>query len=87
MESATPSEPRLRALLEAGLALTAELSLDSLLQRLAEVAAQLTGARYAAIGVLDPSGLHLERFITHGLDEQERTRSATRRTDAGSSAP
>ena len=73
MESTTPSEPRLRALLEAGIALSSELSLDSLLQRLTELSAELTGARYAALGVLDPSGLHLERFITHGLDERERT--------------
>ena len=72
VESATPSEPRLRALLEAGMALASELSLDSLLQRLAELSAELTGARYAALGVIDPTGSQLERFITHGLDEAER---------------
>ena len=72
MESATPSEPRLRALLEAGLALASELSLDSLLQRLTELSAELTGARYAALGVIDQTGSNLERFITHGLDESER---------------
>jgi len=72
VESATPSEPRLRALLEAGMVLASELSLDSLLQRLTELAAELAGARYAALGVLDPTGSHLERFITHGLDERER---------------
>ncbi|HYX77566.1 MAG TPA: GAF domain-containing protein [Gaiellaceae bacterium] len=70
MESATPSEPRLRALLEAGMALASELSLDSLLQRLTELAADLTGARYAALGVIDPSGSHLERFITFGVDDE-----------------
>jgi signal transduction histidine kinase len=72
VESATPSEPRLRALLEAGLALASELSLDSLLQRLTELSAELTGARYAALGVIDQTGSNLERFITHGLDESER---------------
>jgi len=72
VESATPSEPRLRALLEAGMALASELSLDSLLQRLTELAAELTGARYAALGVIDPSGLLLERFITHGIDDELR---------------
>src|SRR5205814_1522326 len=72
VESATPSEPRLRALLEAGMALASELSLDSLLQRLTELSAELAGARYAALGVLDPTGSHLERFVTHGLDERER---------------
>ena len=72
MDSASPSEPRLRALLEAGMALASELSLDSLLQRLIEVAAELTGARYAALGVIDPSGSQLERFITHGIDAETR---------------
>jgi signal transduction histidine kinase len=70
--SATPSELRLRALLDAGIALASELSLDHLLQRLTEVAAELTAARYVALGVIDPTGAHLERFITHGLDEDSR---------------
>src|SRR5262245_35473461 len=72
VESASPSEPRLRALLEAGMALASELSLDTLLQRLTSVAAELTGARYAALGVIDPTGSHLERFITHGIDVEAR---------------
>jgi signal transduction histidine kinase len=68
VEAATPTESRLRALLDAGLAITSELSLDALLQRLVEVAAALTGARYAALGVIDPRGTHLERFLTTGID-------------------
>jgi signal transduction histidine kinase len=72
VESATPSEPRLRALLGAGMALASELSLDNLLQRLTELAAELTGARYAALGVIDPSGSRLERFVTHGVDDDLR---------------
>ena len=48
--------------------LYSELSLDALLQRLVEAAAALTGARYAALGVIDPSGLQLERFLTTGID-------------------
>jgi signal transduction histidine kinase len=72
VESATPSEHRLRALLEAGMALASELSLDSLLQRLTELAAELTGAGYAALGVIDPSGSRLERFVTHGVDDELR---------------
>jgi signal transduction histidine kinase len=63
-------QPRLRALLDAGIALTSELSLDALLQRLAETAAQLTDAEYAALGVIDPSGRGLERFVVHGLDDE-----------------
>ena len=72
MESATPSEPRLRALVEAGIALASELSLDDLLQRLTELAVELTGARYAALGVIDATGLRLERFVTHGVDDTTR---------------
>jgi GAF domain-containing protein len=67
-----PSETRLRALLEASAALNAELSLETLLQRLVELAAELTGARYAALGVLDPSGARLERFVTYGVGDDER---------------
>ena len=44
------SGSRLRALLEAGIALTSELSLDTVLQRIVELSAELTEARYAALG-------------------------------------
>ena len=64
------SENRLRALVETGVAITSELSLDALLQRLVEAAAELTGARYAAIGVIDRSGNELERFLTTGIDAE-----------------
>ena len=63
---------RLRALVEAGMALTSELSLDALLLRLVEVAAELTSARYAALGVTDDAGTALDRFITTGIDESQR---------------
>jgi signal transduction histidine kinase len=62
------SEKRLRALVEAGMAITSELSLDALLQRLVEAAAELTGARYAALGVIGATGTQLERFLTTGID-------------------
>jgi len=62
------NERRLRALVEAGMAITSELSLDALLQRLVEAAAELTGARYAALGVIGPTGTQLERFLTTGID-------------------
>src|SRR5215208_2744007 len=68
------AEERLQSLVDAGIALTSELSLDTLLQKLVETAASLTGARYAALGVLDPSGTYLERFITTGLTQTERDR-------------
>ncbi len=55
------------ALVEAGIALTSELSLDAVLQRLTELAAELTGARYSALGVIDQTGAALEGFYTHGV--------------------
>jgi signal transduction histidine kinase len=67
---ASSSENRLRALVETGVAITSELSLDALLQRLVEAASELTGARYAALGVIDPSGSELERFLTTGIDAE-----------------
>ena len=61
---------RLRVLVDAGIALSSELSLDALLQQLVEKAALLTGARYAALGVIDQSGTGLERFLTTGVDAE-----------------
>ena len=34
----------------------------------------MTGARYAALGVIDPTGTSLERFVTHGIDDETRAR-------------
>jgi signal transduction histidine kinase len=59
---------RLRALIETSIAINAELSLDAVLERIVEAAARVTGARYAALGVIDRAGTALERFITHGID-------------------
>jgi signal transduction histidine kinase len=58
---------RLRAIVDAGVALASELSLDAVLQKIVETAAELTGAQYAALGVIDPSGQALERFIVTGI--------------------
>src|SRR5204863_6275182 len=62
----------MRALVETGMAITSELSLDAALQRLVEAAAELTGARYAALGVIGPTGTQLERFLTTGIDAATR---------------
>ncbi|HET8607209.1 MAG TPA: GAF domain-containing sensor histidine kinase [Gaiellaceae bacterium] len=71
----TPPEPdRLRALFDATISLTSELSLEALLQKIVEIAASLTGARYAALGVIDPSGSALERFVTTGVDPEAHAR-------------
>lgn len=70
MGAVSPHEDRLRAVLEAGVAITSELSLDALLQRVVEKAVELTGARYGALGVIDRSGSRLERFVTTGIDAE-----------------
>jgi signal transduction histidine kinase len=70
VDAVSASEGRLRALFAAGTAISSELSLDAVLLRLLEAAAELTDARYAALGVIDPSGAHLERFLTHGIDAE-----------------
>jgi signal transduction histidine kinase len=64
---------RLRTLLDTGIAISSELSLDTVLERIVEAASSLTGARYAALGVIDRTGLGLERFITTGIDNETRT--------------
>jgi signal transduction histidine kinase len=63
-------DDRSRALIDAGIALSSELSLDAVLEKLLETVATLTGARYAALGVIDRSGQTLERFLTHGIDDE-----------------
>ena len=72
MELRSLDETRLAALLDAGRGLVAQLEVDAVLEELLRVACELTGARYAAIGVLDEDRRRLERFITRGIGEAER---------------
>ena len=65
---AMPETARLRGLVQAGIAISSELSLDVVLQRIVETAAELTGAMYAALGVIDATGRGLERFAYTGID-------------------
>ena len=65
-----PSEDdKLRRLLEVGRGLVSELDTEAVLDRILEEARAITGARYAALGVLDEPRTALERFITAGIDE------------------
>ncbi|NUS96709.1 MAG: GAF domain-containing sensor histidine kinase [Gemmatimonadaceae bacterium] len=60
-------QARLRQLDVATSALITDDSLDAVLTRTVQVAAQVLGARYAAIGVVGPDGKVLESFTTHGI--------------------
>ncbi len=63
----TEASERLRTLVQTGIAITSELSLDSVLERIVEAAARVTDAEYAALGVIDRAGTGLERFVTYGM--------------------
>lgn len=71
-DSGALDELRLRELIEVGRSLVAELDPEAVFRKVLEVACELTGARYAALGVLDEDRHELERFITHGIDEEGR---------------
>ena len=66
--NAPSTQERLRELLAATAPLITEVSLDGVLRRVVHVAAQVIGARYAAIGVVGPDGKTLESFTAHGID-------------------
>lgn len=68
------SQERLERLVAAGTLLVSELSLEGVLERVAEIAAEIIGARFAAIGVLGPDGRLLESFTTYGVSAEERAR-------------
>ena len=61
-------EAKLRRLLEVGRSLVGELDPEAVLERVLEEARGLTGARFAALGVLDKTRTELERFLTSGID-------------------
>ncbi|HYL55605.1 MAG TPA: GAF domain-containing sensor histidine kinase [Gemmatimonadales bacterium] len=65
---------RFERLLTAGLAIFAEHELQAVLQRVADAARDVVGARYAALGVLNEAGTGLAQFVSSGLSEAERAR-------------
>ncbi len=66
------TQERVEALLDAYLSVHAGLDLDRTLHRVVEVAVDLVGARYGALGVLSPRG-GLSRFVHVGIDEAQAT--------------
>ena len=60
------------ALLDAIVAISSDLDLHSVLDRIIVAACQITGAQYGAIGVIGQGGGGLVDFVTHGVDEEQR---------------
>jgi signal transduction histidine kinase len=83
MSTTADREMRLRELAEANVAVGSQSSLEDVLQKTADVAARLVDARYAALGILDRTGAHLERLITSGMDETTRAQIGDLPSDHG----
>ena len=62
----------IRRLLDVGRSLVTELDLQVVLDRVLETAREITGARYAAVGVLNDRRTELAQFLTSGIDEESR---------------
>lgn len=65
----------IRRLLDVGRALMTDLDQRAVLDRVLATARELTGARYAALGILDERRAELDQFLTSGVDEQEARRT------------
>ncbi|HEU5421979.1 MAG TPA: ATP-binding protein, partial [Nitrolancea sp.] len=61
---------RLEVVSHSVLAVTSALELDTVLRRIVDLARELAGARYAALGVPGHDG-RLQAFVTSGIDEAE----------------
>jgi signal transduction histidine kinase len=64
------TQGRLRALLRANQAIVQQLDLPTVLRRIVDVAVELVGAQYGALGVISPHG-GLEQFITVGMTDEQ----------------
>jgi signal transduction histidine kinase len=62
----------LRTLIALGNTVLEESELELVFARVIDAARELTGARYAALGVLDGRRERLERFLTTGIDDDTR---------------
>jgi two-component system, NarL family, sensor histidine kinase DevS len=69
MAQGNSEEPWIRRLLDVGRTLTRELDERLVLDRVLETAREITGARYAALGILNEQHSALAQFLTSGVDE------------------
>jgi signal transduction histidine kinase len=65
-------EERLERLIAVGRSVLSELDLDVVLDRVLDTARELTGARFAALGILDEDRRALAQFVARGIDERTR---------------
>ena len=72
-DEGAPTERQERRLYEAIWALTSELSLDAVLQKVTDLSRELVGASYSALGVLGDND-KLVQFITSGISQRGRQR-------------
>ncbi|MFB6528631.1 MULTISPECIES: GAF domain-containing protein [unclassified Streptomyces] len=67
--------PRLPMLLEAVLSVGTDLELRTTLQHIVDSATELIGARYGALGVVDPERRRVTELFTAGMTDEERRRA------------
>ena len=68
INGALDEQARLRLLLDAVVSMAADLTLDGVLARIVEISRHLTGAQYAALGVLNSGPRKgLRTFVHHGM--------------------
>lgn len=70
-QESSRAQQRLTALLDAVMAVTADLELADVLTRIVRSACELVDAKYGALGVLGPDREHLVEFVTRGLTKEE----------------
>ena len=70
-QTSSRAQERLTSLLDAVMAVTADLELSEVLTRIMRSACELVDAKYGAMGVLGPDGEHLVEFVTRGLTQEE----------------
>jgi signal transduction histidine kinase len=70
-DTVAPGADRLQHLVRAMVDVGSHLDLPTVLRRIVGTATELVGARYGALGVLDPTRTSLSQFITVGLSPEE----------------
>ncbi|HZJ29445.1 MAG TPA: GAF domain-containing protein, partial [Solirubrobacterales bacterium] len=70
MEAGGLDERTLKRLIQVGRVLVSRLDLEGVLEQVLDAARELTGASYAALGILDEQKRELERFLTLGIEPE-----------------